>query len=78
MADRRRKNEDWYVAAEDGALWADMRDGVMLAVLMDLRDELQAIKGILLCHNMLSIPRRLEQIERNTRTTRKRKRARSR
>lgn len=41
MTDRRRKNADWYVAGKDGNTlgWAPRQ----LAVLMDIRDELQSL-----------------------------------
>ena len=41
MGDQRHKNSIWLVGEKP------FPDGAQLAVLMDLRDELQAIKGIL-------------------------------
>ena len=66
MADRRRKDVDWAVANEAGELWSNVRHGCMLAVLMDIRDELKRISAVLNCSNCLDIPRKLERIARNT------------
>lgn len=42
--DKRQKNANWTVAADDGHV---VFDGAQLAVLMDIRDELQGIGGTL-------------------------------
>ena len=64
MADRRRKNADWIPAEEDGSIptW----ERVNVAVLMDIRDELQRLNTLLRCPNFIAIPRKLEAIRRNT------------
>jgi hypothetical protein len=60
VADRRQKNRNWWVADEDGTVptW----ERVQLAVLMDIRDELQEINRTLRCPNTQRIPRYLQQI----------------
>lgn len=59
MTDRRRKNQNWCVAEADGTLYPEMRHGVMVAVLMDIRDELQALRTLANCHR---IPRALDAL----------------
>jgi hypothetical protein len=50
-------------------------DAASLAVLMDLRDELKAIRAILECHNTQAIPRILRRISANTAKPRKAKKS---
>ncbi len=69
MNGRRGANVVWNVAAEDGTV---MWDRVPIAVLMDIRDELQALNRVLRCPAFLGIPVRLQAIQRNT-TRRKKK-----
>lgn len=60
----RRKDQDWNLP--DGAL---SYDGAAVALLMDIRDELRAVKQkleILNCPNFVDIPRKLDRIRRNT------------
>lgn len=64
--DRRKRNIDWLVADEQGNLYSGMKDGVMIAVLVDIRDELQRLNALLACPNFQAIPSRLSAIERNT------------
>ena len=75
MADRRRKNYIWNVADERGDIYSNMRDGCSLAVLMDIRDELQRLNSLLYCPNFTAIPRKLDRIGRNT--TKKKTKARA-
>ena len=69
MCDRRMKNAQWEPANEQGNVptW----ERVNLAVLLDIRDELQALNALLQCPKFMGIPRDLQQIRRNT-TKRKR------
>lgn len=60
MADTRKKNINWNVGKE--ATW----EGAQLAVLMDIRDELQRLNGLLGCANFREIPRVLRTIRGNT------------
>ncbi len=62
--DRRRRNVEWQPAEEDGRLpnW----ERVIVILLMDLRDELQAIRRRLDCPETGSIPRTLRRIATNT------------
>lgn len=69
MSDHRKKNMNWYVADDNGELYHSNGDWVAfasLAVLMDLRDELQAMRRRLDCHETLSIPHLLREIRANT------------
>jgi hypothetical protein len=60
MIDTRHRNVEWNVGEKPSY------DGVKVAVLMDIRDELQGIKAILNCHNALAIPELLRKIASNT------------
>jgi hypothetical protein len=62
--DRRKKNANWSVAEPDGTVPDWIR--AQLAVLMDLRDELQAIRRLLECTKGQDIPRVLRQIRAHT------------
>lgn len=64
MSDRRQKNVNWLVAEPDGNVPTCER--CCLAVLMDIRDELQRLNTLLSCENFLRIPHDLQQIRRNT------------
>lgn len=52
MTDRRRKNVNWNVADENGQTYPNLRDGCSLAVLMDIRDELQALNSKIDCYRV--------------------------
>lgn len=54
----RHKNADWNLA-EDRPGW----EGAQLAVLMDIRDELQTLNRLLHCVNFQNIPHKLDRIE---------------
>lgn len=43
--DRRLKDRIWHVANAYGTLYGEPLDGQILAVLMDLRDELKALNA---------------------------------
>lgn len=64
MADRRKKDVNWTVADEEGAVPSWER--VSVAVLMDIRDELKELNRLLRCQNFLRIPHHLAAIRRNT------------
>ena len=64
MADRRRANEDWLIANEEGVVPTWERVGI--AVMMDIRGELQNLNGLLRCPDFQSIPRTLRAIRQNT------------
>ena len=69
----KHRNVDWALAETDeGALqnW----DMVSIAVLMDIRKELQHLNSIFDCTNFLSIPAKLDRIGRNTTAAKKRRR----
>lgn len=62
--DRRRRNRTFHVTDEQGVLYNDMRDGATVAVLMDIREELQRLNSLLHCSNFIGIPRTLKTISR--------------
>lgn len=71
MSDTRRQNVGWSVCNEadgDRITW----EGAKLAVLMDIRDELQKLNRLLGCSNFTDIPRILRRTEQNTRKRKKR------
>lgn len=45
MADMRRKNTKWAVADDQGRLYSEVKDGAILATLLDIRDELQELNA---------------------------------
>jgi len=69
MADRRKRNVNWWVAEEDGTVpsW----DRAAVAVLMDIRDELQILNRLLACPNFTGIPETLRTIARHTKRKKK-------
>jgi hypothetical protein len=62
-SDTRLKDALWHVVDTDGRVgtW----EQCLLAVLMDIRDELKLVNQVLQCHNTKDIPRKLERIARN-------------
>lgn len=73
MADTRMKNAGWIVSDNNGETSRSVHHS-QLAVLMDIRDELQAIRARLDCHEALAIPRYLRRISANTAKPRPKKR----
>jgi len=68
----RFKNANWTVnEAVGNPNSAENVHEATLAVLMDLRDEMQALNRVFACQNFLRVPRTLDQIRKNT--TKKRK-----
>jgi hypothetical protein len=64
MSDTRHKNGNWKMEANpDGSLTIDR---VQCALLMDIRDELQAMCRRLDCPETLEMPRLLKAIKKNT------------
>ena len=72
MKDLRHKNAAWTVPTDlNGSIaWG----GAQLAVLMDLRDELQRLNNLLACQNFLGIPHTLRSINRKLTKPRAKKR----
>ena len=64
MSDRRQKNVNWQLNVD--SLGRVSNEDAHLAVLMDLREELQRLNQILMCPNFLAIPRKLDAICHNT------------
>lgn len=72
MPDTRHKNTVWKLHANaDGSLPIS---SCTVAVLMDIRDELQRLNTLLHCRNFTDIPVRLRAIQRNTVKKRKARR----
>lgn len=73
MTDTRMKNRQWQPAETDGRVptW----ERVNLAVLLDIRDELQTLNRLLGCQNFTDVPNILRAIQYNTKKPRKRKTA---
>jgi hypothetical protein len=60
---RQIANIDWSVVDKDGNItW----ERVTIAVLMDIRAELQKLNRVMQCHNTQDIPTILRGIRRNT------------
>lgn len=57
----RHANIDWTLP-ENLQTW----DQVVVAVLMDVRNELRRLNSVLHCPNFLAIPHKLDKIQRNT------------
>jgi ABC-type transporter Mla MlaB component len=66
----RRKNVDWSIPDLGQTVTVDE---AQLAVLMDIRDELQRLNALLHCQNFQAIPSHLRSIARNTTKARKKR-----
>jgi hypothetical protein len=64
QTDKRLKDNRWGISADASGHYA--YEGAQLAVLMDIRDELKELNGLLRCQNFLDIPHLLRTIKRNT------------
>jgi len=62
--DRQARNIEWKVSDETGATtnW----EAATVAVLMDIRREIQTLNRLLACPNFQAIPGRLKRISQNT------------
>ena len=69
----RFKNMDWDIAGSGtgSRVQVDI-EGAILAVLMDLREEIQRLNMLLHCPNFMVIPGKLERIARKLPSRRKR------
>jgi len=74
--DAQWKNQQWTInqADKDPGAVATV-DEAILATLMDIRGELQALNRVFGCSNFLRIPWVLDRIAANTRKPRKRRKA---
>lgn len=72
----RRKDTDWRVAAQSDGTYS--YEASQLTVLMDIRDELKLLNGLLHCQNFIAIPQKLDAIRRNTAKPRSKKSAKKR
>lgn len=78
MADRRWKDHDWHVVTADGRHYESTNQAQLLAVLMDVRDELKRLNSVLQCPNFIAVPLKLDmmrqelkEIRRNTKKRKK-------
>lgn len=71
MADQRYKDHQWVIC--NSGVKPDF-NGAKLSVLMDIRDELKRMNGVLNCPNFLEVPQILREIRKNT-TPKKRRKA---
>lgn len=62
----RHKDTNWNLETPHPGM-----NGATLAVLMDIRDELKMLNGLLHCSNFVGIPSTLKAIDRKLRTPRK-------
>jgi hypothetical protein len=67
--DGRHKNANWEISNPQGNCRSVGH--ATLAILMDIRDELQTLNCLLGCPNFTGIPETLRQIAKHTRTKRK-------
>lgn len=65
----RYKNIDWTLPNEGIGTW----ERVQVAILMDIRDELQSLNSLLHCPNFVAMPRLLRDVKRNTTKQKRRK-----
>jgi hypothetical protein len=70
----RLKNIGWNPGNDAGN--ADSWERVQIAILLDLRDELQKLNTLLHCHNAVDIPNILRRIDTNTHKVKRSKKAR--
>jgi len=68
-----RANIEWNINSSDGSITWDL---VPIAVLMDIRSELQILNRLLGCENFTRIPFVLDEIKRNTKKPLRKKAAR--
>jgi len=57
----RHKDGNWNLN-DPVKTWGELH----AALLMDIRDELKKLNGLLHCQNFIAIPRKLDEIRRNT------------
>lgn len=68
--DVRRKNVNWQLPVVNNSTGAISNDDAHLAVLMDIRDELQSLNKLFGCYNFQSIPRELRKLVYNSKPRR--------
>lgn len=71
--DTRHSGKRWSLPTNDSGR-IETWEAVQIAVLMDIRDELQRLNNVLHCPNFTSIPNTLGAIRRNTSKPKKVKR----
>lgn len=68
----RFKDSNWSLPQDREGNALDWKS-VEIAILMDIRDELKRLNGVLHCPNFLAIPQKLDTIEKNVRKPKKRR-----
>jgi len=66
---RRTRNWQWNEQPDKGGGYS--WNQAIVSVLTDIREELQALNRVLQCPNFIEVPRKLDQIAKNTRKRRK-------
>jgi len=66
MVDTRHKDSNWIISDYKDSSEVGSWQQVQCAILMDIRDELKRLNGLLHCDNFQAIPRHLRQIRLNT------------
>lgn len=67
----RFKDVNWHLATGPNHEITTASGGAIVAVLMDIRDELQRLNRVFACPNFLDVPRSLRRIAKNTAKPRK-------
>jgi len=76
--DQRSKNWNWNTIDSQNYYKDPIHySRASLAVLMDIRDELQKLNRVFECGNFLAIPYKLDRIMLNTKKTKKRRKSRN-
>lgn len=73
MADTRKRNNSWVIATNADGTTPSSHAG--LAVLMDIRDELQTLVTIFQCSNFQQMPWDLKRLVKNTSKPKKKRTA---
>ncbi len=67
----RFRDKKWNVGGDEEKSQNPTYDGAQLAVLMDIREELQAVRRILQCGSFTNLPFVISKIEKNTKPRRR-------
>lgn len=68
---RKTKDWEWGISPSDRGTYG--YEQAQLSVLMDIRDELKRLNGVLQCPNFVAVPAKLDQIIRNTKKKRRKR-----
>ena len=70
---RFRRNANWYAAGVSGDAYETIPQGIFVALLSDIREELRTLNRVFACSNTQAIPRILRRISANTAKPKKKK-----